>query len=169
MKFCRWNILIYYVSCASDYKIFWSGMLALRSLTYISPNINEQHFRLRHFTLKLLIDSIEYDMSLWDAWFVIIKLSMSYHHKTCWELQDGDLMVLDPSMKEEAAAEGFVTVVLNAHNEICLLSKSGGLGLSISQVLCLTFPSRPLYPDHHIVWKPAGSYSHVSLCCIYMK
>ena len=49
-------------------------------------------------------------------------------------LQEGDLVVVDPSMKEEAAAEGFVSVVLNAHNELCLLSKSGGIGLPPSQV-----------------------------------
>ena len=37
-------------------------------------------------------------------------------------------------MKEEAACSGSLTVVLNAHNELCLLSKAGGLGLSLSQV-----------------------------------
>ena len=43
-------------------------------------------------------------------------------------------MLVDPSMKEEAACGGSLTVVLNAHNELCLLSKAGGLGLSLSQV-----------------------------------
>ena len=49
-------------------------------------------------------------------------------------LQDGDTIVVDPSSKEEAASSASVTVVLNAHSEVCLLHKSGGLGLSLSQV-----------------------------------
>lgn len=48
--------------------------------------------------------------------------------------QDGDTLVVDPSSKEEAACSASATVVINAHGEVCLLHKSGGLGLSLSQV-----------------------------------
>lgn len=48
-------------------------------------------------------------------------------------MQDGETLVVDPSSKEEAAACAAVTVVLNAHSEVLLLQKMGGLGLSLAQ------------------------------------
>ncbi len=58
--------------------------------------------------------------------------------------QDGDSLVVDPDCKEEAACSARVTVVMNAHREVCLLHKAGGLGMSMSQV---HFPPTPL-PSH---------------------
>lgn len=42
--------------------------------------------------------------------------------------------MVDPISKEEAACSASVTVVMNAHNEVCLLNKAGGMGLSMNQV-----------------------------------
>lgn len=39
----------------------------------------------------------------------------------------GDIAAIDPSLQEELAADGMVTVALNAHGEVCGLHKAGGL------------------------------------------
>ena len=49
-------------------------------------------------------------------------------------LQDGDLLVVDPNNKEEAAAEGLMTVVVNTHSDICTVRKVSGVGISMTQV-----------------------------------
>jgi 3' exoribonuclease family, domain 2 len=51
-----------------------------------------------------------------------------------WRLQDGDLVVLDPGSKEEAAQSGRLTVVVNAHKEVCAVQKLDGVPLSPSMV-----------------------------------
>ena len=53
-------------------------------------------------------------------------------------LKGEDLLVADPGIKEEAASSAVVTVVMNSHNEVILLHKSGGLGVSLSQVAILS-------------------------------
>ncbi len=63
--------------------------------------------------------------------------------------QDGDLLVLDPGLKEEAARGGALTVVANAHKELCAVHKTDGIGLSLAQArraLCLGFSSRMSLP-----------------------
>lgn len=48
-------------------------------------------------------------------------------------------MAVDPSLKEEAAMEGCVTVVMNPHGEVCLVQKSIGIGVTYSQLSrCMT-------------------------------
>ena len=42
--------------------------------------------------------------------------------------------MLDPSLKEAAAAAGALTVVATTHGEVCALHKPGGVGVSLSQV-----------------------------------
>ena len=49
-------------------------------------------------------------------------------------MQDGELLVVDPSLKEEAAAAGELTVVVNTHSDICSLNKTSGAGISMTQV-----------------------------------
>ena len=49
-------------------------------------------------------------------------------------MQDGELLVVDPSLKEEAAAAGVLTVVVNTHSDICSLNKTSGAGISMTQV-----------------------------------
>lgn len=41
--------------------------------------------------------------------------------------------MLDPALKEAAAAAGALTVVATAHGEVCALHKPGGVGISFSQ------------------------------------
>ena len=41
--------------------------------------------------------------------------------------------MLDPSLKEAAAAAGALTVVATTHGEVCALHKPGGVGISLSQ------------------------------------
>jgi len=41
--------------------------------------------------------------------------------------------VLDPGLKEEAARGGALTVVANAHKELCAVHKGDGIGLSLPQ------------------------------------
>jgi exosome complex RNA-binding protein Rrp42 (RNase PH superfamily) len=49
-------------------------------------------------------------------------------------LQDGELLVLDPNDREEAAAAGAMTVVLNTHSDVCTVRKCSGVGISMTQV-----------------------------------
>ena len=62
-------------------------------------------------------------------------------------MQEGELFVVDPNMKEEAAAAGTLSIVMNAHNELCLMSKSGGIGLPLPQVSCCTSLHTPAIPE----------------------
>lgn len=48
---------------------------------------------------------------------------------------DGDLVVLDPGSKEEAAQSGRLTVVVNAHKEVCAVQKLDGVPLPSSMML----------------------------------
>lgn len=45
------------------------------------------------------------------------------------------LCAVDPSLKEEQAMSGSMTVTLNAHNEVCCIHKAGGLPITIQQLL----------------------------------
>ena len=49
-------------------------------------------------------------------------------------LQDGDALVADPTLKEAAAAEGEVMVVVNTAGQVCAVQQLGGLGLTLEQV-----------------------------------
>ncbi|CAL8462171.1 g1702 [Coccomyxa elongata] len=48
--------------------------------------------------------------------------------------QDGDVLVVDPDNREEAAAAGLMTVVVNTHSDICSVRKVSGVGISMAQV-----------------------------------
>ena len=43
-------------------------------------------------------------------------------------------MAIDPSLEEEAAADGLVTVIVNSYGELCALQKASGVGLPSSEV-----------------------------------
>ena len=45
--------------------------------------------------------------------------------------------MLDPGLKEEAARGGSLTVVANAHKELCAVHKADGIGLSLPQASAL--------------------------------
>jgi hypothetical protein len=42
---------------------------------------------------------------------------------------------MDPSLQEEAAAEGALTLVLNPHGELCAAQKADGVGLDRDQLM----------------------------------
>ncbi|KAL4427701.1 hypothetical protein ABPG75_001790 [Micractinium tetrahymenae] len=64
---------------------------------------------------------------------------LSIHHLplpvsfALWE--DGELIAVDPSLKEEAAAAGKLTVTQNAFGELCSLQKIEGCGLGAPQLM----------------------------------
>ncbi|KAL1914767.1 uncharacterized protein VTP21DRAFT_8025 [Calcarisporiella thermophila] len=52
---------------------------------------------------------------------------------------NGSLLVVDPLLLEEQVLEGDMTITINGHNEICALSKAGGIPLLADQIQrCLT-------------------------------
>ncbi|ORX74911.1 ribosomal protein S5 domain 2-like protein [Linderina pennispora] len=63
---------------------------------------------------------------------------LSIHHTpicvTFGFLGDGELMVVDPSLLEEQVQVSSFTITLNAHREICALSKAGGVPLDQEQI-----------------------------------
>ncbi|KAK9842818.1 hypothetical protein WJX74_002852 [Apatococcus lobatus] len=68
-------------------------------------------------------------------------LPLTIHHLpiavTIALFQQGNLVCVDPSLKEEAAAAGSMTAILNTHGEVCAVQKAHGIGLSIHQVMRL--------------------------------
>ncbi|KAK9785859.1 hypothetical protein WJX73_009684 [Symbiochloris irregularis] len=64
---------------------------------------------------------------------------LSLHHTplavTFALFKEGDDLVMDPLLKEEAAAGGQVTVVVNTAGQVCAVQQLGGLGLSLEQVM----------------------------------
>jgi len=50
-------------------------------------------------------------------------------------------MVVDPSLKEEAARGGLLTVIMNTHQEVCAVQKADGIGLSVLQACPHTLTS----------------------------
>ncbi|EGF77586.1 hypothetical protein BATDEDRAFT_91577 [Batrachochytrium dendrobatidis JAM81] len=47
----------------------------------------------------------------------------------------GEYQVIDPSLLEEQAQDGDMTIVVNIHRELCTLSKAGGTPISPEQVI----------------------------------
>ncbi|CAK9877850.1 unnamed protein product [Sphagnum jensenii] len=73
-------------------------------------------------------------------------LALSIHHLpiavTFAFLGDGDLLVLDPSLKEELVMGGRLTITINTHGEVCGVQKGGGVGVSASELMrCLRLAS----------------------------
>ena len=57
--------------------------------------------------------------------------------------ESGHLLVLDPTLEEEAASTGAVTIVSNAHDELCGVHKAKGTGLSTGQLMrCVRLGNR---------------------------
>eukprot|EP00198_Chlamydomonas_reinhardtii_P014113 XP_001703450.1 3'-5' exoribonuclease PH component of the exosome [Chlamydomonas reinhardtii] len=57
--------------------------------------------------------------------------------------QAGDMLVADPTWKEEAAAAGSCTVVMNPAQEVCCVHKADGIGLSPEQFMrCVRLAGR---------------------------
>ena len=48
------------------------------------------------------------------------------------------MMVVDPSLEEEATATGLMTVITNAFGELCAVQKTSGIGLPASEVRLYT-------------------------------
>ncbi len=42
--------------------------------------------------------------------------------------------MIDPSLKEEIASEGTMTLITNIHKEVCCVQKAGGVAVSVAQV-----------------------------------
>lgn len=45
------------------------------------------------------------------------------------------IMLVDPSLKEELAMDGRITITMNAHREICAVQKAGGAPLTVAQIM----------------------------------
>ncbi|KAI5077154.1 hypothetical protein GOP47_0006978 [Adiantum capillus-veneris] len=55
---------------------------------------------------------------------------------------DGELMVMDPSFKEELLMRGRLTIILDINGDICAIQKAGGVGVSSCDILhCLRIAS----------------------------
>ncbi|KAF0341586.1 ribosomal protein S5 domain 2-type protein [Gigaspora margarita] len=64
---------------------------------------------------------------------------LSIHHTpicvTFAFFENGDLWVVDPSLKEEQIRRGDMIIAINNHKEICVLSKAGGLPLEMHTII----------------------------------
>jgi len=59
--------------------------------------------------------------------------------------------VLDPGFKEEAAQAGRMTVVVNAHKEVCAVQKLDGVPLP-SAAVCSLNKCSSAKPDNWLSW-----------------
>jgi len=50
-------------------------------------------------------------------------------------LDEGRLLVVDPSLQEENCMDGRVSITLNADGELCAVKKSGGVAIGVEQLL----------------------------------
>lgn len=48
----------------------------------------------------------------------------------CFNIDDLEILLMDPSLLEEKIAAGSMTICINSHKEICAISKPGGVELS---------------------------------------
>jgi exosome complex RNA-binding protein Rrp42 (RNase PH superfamily) len=55
-----------------------------------------------------------------------------------FKIDHKEYCMLDPSLKEEACADGLVTFTLNKHHEICCIQKAGGVAVSVDMMLRFT-------------------------------
>ncbi|GMH40853.1 hypothetical protein BSKO_08757 [Bryopsis sp. KO-2023] len=66
-------------------------------------------------------------------------LPLTLHHLpipvTFAFFEDGELVVMDPDIKEEAATTGSMTVVVDPQGKICGVHKVKGIGLSLAQTM----------------------------------
>ncbi|GIL92483.1 hypothetical protein Vretimale_19344 [Volvox reticuliferus] len=66
-------------------------------------------------------------------------LPLTIHHLpvsvTFALFQGGDMLVVDPTVKEAAAASGSCTVVMNPGREVCCVHKADGIGLTPEQFM----------------------------------
>ncbi|CAL5227877.1 g10917 [Coccomyxa viridis] len=46
----------------------------------------------------------------------------------------GESIVIDPTSREEAAASGVVTIIVNTNSDICAIRKASGVGIPLAQV-----------------------------------
>ena len=58
-------------------------------------------------------------------------MGISYHIY----LKFSDIILSDPSWKEEQIMQGRITITSNIHKEICAVQKSGGVSLTVDQIL----------------------------------
>jgi len=67
---------------------------------------------------------------------------LSIHHiPICITLgffEEGEIMIVDPTFKEEQVMEGRMTITLNSHREICAVQKTGGTPLLLDQIIQCT-------------------------------
>ena len=90
------------------------------------------------------------------------------HCKLCLQAK-GEQMVLDPTLLEEAAASGFMTVIVNSFGELCALQKANGVGIS-SQEVCMTAGRRGLaLSAGSCACQPPPSDAHMQACLPLMK
>ncbi|KAG1674614.1 hypothetical protein FOA52_001863 [Chlamydomonas sp. UWO 241] len=65
-------------------------------------------------------------------------LPLTIHHLpvsiTFGFFEGGNVVLVDPSLKEAAASEGSATIMMNPNNEVCAVHKAGGVGVSSSQL-----------------------------------
>ena len=65
-----------------------------------------------------------------------IAVSFGYFNPPEEDAEDGkEVLVVDPSLKEELVMDGRVTLTLNPHQELCGCQKSGGSPIASSQIV----------------------------------
>ena len=70
------------------------------------------------------------------SWEADIAFQRVSHHQPflASEAQEGNTIIIDPTLKEEAAMLGRVTIMVNPSKEVCAIHKAGGVGISSSQL-----------------------------------
>jgi exosome complex component RRP45 len=66
-------------------------------------------------------------------------IPLSIHHTpiciTFAIFDDGDRVVMDPTLLESRVQTGEMTISLNIHREVCMISKAGGTPISVETLM----------------------------------
>jgi hypothetical protein len=69
-------------------------------------------------------------------------------------------MVADPSLKEEAASSGGLTVTLNPHGELCAVQKARGVGLPAAEIMrCIRIAAQKVRRQRGVGRGPAAGWA----------
>ena len=62
------------------------------------------------------------------------RMPLTVSRVCLYMMQEGASVVLDPELREEAAAAGTMTIIINTNSDICAIKKTCGIGTPVLQV-----------------------------------
>ncbi|CAG8551809.1 9016_t:CDS:2 [Acaulospora colombiana] len=88
------------------------------------------------WTIRVDIHFLDNDGNIIDAACIAAISALSHFRRPDVTVAgDDNLWVVDPCLQEEQIRQGDMTITINDHQEICVLSKAGGVPLAMDQIV----------------------------------